>query len=56
MERGAREGKPPYHENPGSPRVTLSVPVHGRRTLPIGTQADILRDAGISIEDFNERA
>jgi predicted RNA binding protein YcfA (HicA-like mRNA interferase family) len=42
--------------HPGSPRVTLSVPVHGRRTLPIGTQADILRDAGISIEDFNERA
>ncbi len=42
--------------HPGSPRVTLSVPVHGRRTLPIGTQADILRDAGINAEDFNKRA
>jgi predicted RNA binding protein YcfA (HicA-like mRNA interferase family) len=40
----------------GSPRVTLSVPLHSRRTLPIGTQADILRDAGINTEDFNERA
>jgi len=39
-----------------SPRVTLSVPVHRRRTLPIGTQADILRDAGITAEEFNERA
>ena len=47
-----------YHimRQPNSPRVTLSVPVHGRRKLPIGTQADILRDAGISTEDFNERA
>ena len=42
------------HSN--SPRLTLSVPVHGRRTLPIGTQADILRDAGITTDDFNKRA
>jgi predicted RNA binding protein YcfA (HicA-like mRNA interferase family) len=42
--------------HPNSPRVALSVPVHGRRTLPIGTQTDILRDAGISAEDFNKRA
>jgi len=42
--------------HPDSPRVTLSVPAHRRRTLPTGTQADILRDAGISPEDFNKRA
>ena len=36
--------------------VTLSVPVHRRRTLPIGTQADILKDAGVTAEDFNKRA
>lgn len=33
--------------------VTLSVAVHGSKTLPIGTQASILRDAGISVEEFN---
>jgi predicted RNA binding protein YcfA (HicA-like mRNA interferase family) len=38
------------------PKVTLSVPVHGRRTLPIGTLSSILRDAGISDEEFNRLA
>ena len=50
------KGSHHIRRHPNSPRVTLSVPVHGRRTLPIGTQADILRDAGISTEDFNQRA
>ncbi|HUF53661.1 MAG TPA: type II toxin-antitoxin system HicA family toxin [Dehalococcoidia bacterium] len=37
------------------PRVRLSVPVHAKGTLPIGTQASILRDAGVSAEEFNEK-
>jgi len=36
--------------------ITLSVPVHANRTLPIGTQVDILRDAGITVEEFNREA
>mgnify|MGYP001559920844 CR=1 FL=1 len=36
-------------------RITLSVPVHGNRTLPVGTQASILKDAGVSVEDFNRK-
>jgi predicted RNA binding protein YcfA (HicA-like mRNA interferase family) len=36
--------------------ITLSVPVHANRTLPIGTQLDILRDAGITVEEFNREA
>jgi len=38
------------------PGVTLSVPVHGRSTLPIGTLSIILRDAGISDEELNRLA
>jgi len=38
------------------PRTTLSVPVHGRRTLPIGTLSSILRDAGMSDEELNRLA
>lgn len=33
--------------------VTLSVAVHGTRALPVGTQASILKDADISVEEFN---
>ena len=38
------------------PRVTLSVPIHGSRTLPVGTQVALLKDAGISPDAFNEKA
>jgi predicted RNA binding protein YcfA (HicA-like mRNA interferase family) len=37
-------------------RVTLSIAVHGNKTLPIGTQASILSEAGISVEEFNGEA
>ncbi|MEX0785780.1 MAG: type II toxin-antitoxin system HicA family toxin [Dehalococcoidia bacterium] len=40
--------------HPDKPRVTLSVPVHGNRTIPIGTLTDILRDAQVDVERFNE--
>ena len=40
--------------NPEYPRVTVSVPVHARQTLPIGTLSSILKDAGISADEFNE--
>ena len=36
--------------------ITLSLPVHANRTLPIGTQLDILRDAGITVEQLNREA
>jgi predicted RNA binding protein YcfA (HicA-like mRNA interferase family) len=42
--------------HPDHPRVTLSVPVHGRQTLPIGTLMDILKDANISVEEFARKA
>jgi predicted RNA binding protein YcfA (HicA-like mRNA interferase family) len=42
--------------NPDHPRVTISVPVHGRRIIPVGTLSNILRDAGITAEDFNKYA
>jgi len=35
-------------------RTTLSVPVHGNQTLPIGTLASILRDAQVDADEFNE--
>jgi len=36
------------------PRITLAIPVHGNRTLPIGTQLSILRDAGVDVAEFNK--
>ena len=36
------------------PRTTLSVPVHGNQTLPIGTLTEILKDAQVDAEQFNE--
>jgi predicted RNA binding protein YcfA (HicA-like mRNA interferase family) len=36
--------------------VTLSVAVHGNKTLPLGTQASILKDAGIPVEEFDREA
>jgi len=35
-------------------RVTLSVPVHGNQTLPIGTLLSILRDGNVDVAAFNE--
>ena len=40
--------------DPTDLRLDLSVPVHGRRTLPVGTLLSILKDANISVEQFNE--
>ncbi len=40
--------------HPNFPRVTISVPLHGRRTLPVGTLLSILKDANISVEQFNQ--
>ncbi len=37
--------------HPDSTR-TLSVPVHGSRDLPIGTQKGIMRDAGLTEADL----
>jgi len=42
--------------HPEKHAITLSVPVHANRTLPVGTQLGILKDAGISAEEFNEQA
>lgn len=38
---------------PGHTNV-LSVPIHGRQTLKKGTLRTLIRDAGISVEDFVE--
>ena len=40
--------------HPEQRQVTLSVPVHGNVTLPVGTLASILKDAGISADEFSE--
>lgn len=42
--------------HPEKRSITLSVPVHANRTLPMGTQLAILKDAGIGADEFNERA
>lgn len=39
--------------HPDFPRVTLSIPVHGNQTLPIGTLVSILKDAHVDVEQFN---
>ena len=33
-------------------RVTVPVPIHGGRDLPPGTLRDIIRDAGLTVEEF----
>jgi predicted RNA binding protein YcfA (HicA-like mRNA interferase family) len=38
--------------NPSVPNSKVIVPVHGARDLPPGTVASILRQAGLSIEEF----
>ena len=40
--------------HPEIPRVTLSIPVHGNETLPVGTLVSILKDAQVDVERFNE--
>jgi predicted RNA binding protein YcfA (HicA-like mRNA interferase family) len=42
--------------HPERPRVTISVPVHGNKTLPIGTLVGILKDAQVDAEQFNRLA
>jgi predicted RNA binding protein YcfA (HicA-like mRNA interferase family) len=36
---------------PGHP-FNLSVPVHGNRPVAQGTLRDLIRDAGVTVEDF----
>lgn len=36
----------------GPPKRMVSVPVHGSRTIPPGTLAAILDEAGMTAEDF----
>ena len=40
--------------HPAFPRITLSIPVHGNETPPIGTLMNILKDAQVDAEQFNE--
>jgi predicted RNA binding protein YcfA (HicA-like mRNA interferase family) len=40
--------------HPGPPRRMLSVPVQGNRTIPVGTLAAILEEAGLSAEAFTD--
>jgi len=37
-------------------RIVISVPVHAGKTLPIGMIVDALKDAAISVKDFNSEA
>jgi hypothetical protein len=37
---------------PGTPRRTVTVPVHGNRDLKRGTLRSIIRQAGLSVEEF----
>jgi predicted RNA binding protein YcfA (HicA-like mRNA interferase family) len=38
-------------KRPGHPN-TLSVPVHGSKTLKRGTLRSLIRDSGLSVEEF----
>jgi mRNA interferase HicA len=38
---------------PGVPNSKVVVPVHGARDLPPGTVASILRQAGLTVEEFS---
>lgn len=33
-------------------RLSVTVPVHGARDLPVGTLRRIVRDAGLTVEEF----
>lgn len=38
--------------HPGPPVRAVSIPVHGNKTLPIGTLQDIVRRSGFTVEQF----
>jgi predicted RNA binding protein YcfA (HicA-like mRNA interferase family) len=40
--------------HPTDPTRTVTVPVHGNRDLKPGTLRAIIRQAGFTIEEFNE--
>jgi predicted RNA binding protein YcfA (HicA-like mRNA interferase family) len=40
------------YEHPNHPGTTLSVPVHGNKTLKGGTQKGIMKDAGLTDGDL----
>lgn len=42
-----------YLRAPGADALVV-VPVHGNRDLPTGTLRAIIRQAGLSVEDFSE--
>jgi predicted RNA binding protein YcfA (HicA-like mRNA interferase family) len=39
---------------PGDPTRTVTVPVHSNRDLKPGTLRSIIRQAGFTVEEFNE--
>ena len=43
-----------HYTHPDRPGTLITVPVHAGRTLPIGTQHAIMRDAGLSAEDLRD--
>ena len=47
------EGSHHILKKPGH-KFLLTVPVHGRKTLPPGTLRALIRGAGISVEEFVE--
>jgi len=49
--RNRISGSHHVYERPGSP-LPVSVPVHGNRDLPPGTQKGIMRDAGLTDADL----
>jgi predicted RNA binding protein YcfA (HicA-like mRNA interferase family) len=40
------------YEHPAIPGTTVTVPVHGNKTLRTGTQHGIMRDAGLTDADL----
>jgi predicted RNA binding protein YcfA (HicA-like mRNA interferase family) len=38
--------------HPGPPGRMVSVPVHGSRTIPVGTLSAILEEAQLSVDEF----
>jgi predicted RNA binding protein YcfA (HicA-like mRNA interferase family) len=44
-------GEHHIYQREGSP-LSISVPVHGNRDLPAGTQKGIMRDAGLTDADL----
>jgi predicted RNA binding protein YcfA (HicA-like mRNA interferase family) len=40
------------YEHSGHPGTTISVPVHGNKTLKSGTQHGVMKDAGLTDADL----